>query len=82
MVHNIIDVKTPVGGVACHRRGLHSQVVRTRRESAGRGLEDRMIGIENAQSLVGLVAILLVCWAISENRKAFPWKLAIGALLL
>jgi CNT family concentrative nucleoside transporter len=41
-----------------------------------------MIGIENAQSLVGLVAILLVCWAISENRKAFPWKLAIGALLL
>ena len=41
-----------------------------------------MIGIENAQSLVGLGAILLVCWAISENRRAFPWKLAIGALLL
>jgi CNT family concentrative nucleoside transporter len=41
-----------------------------------------MIGIENTQSLVGLFAILLVCWVFSENRRRFPWKLAIGALLL
>ena len=37
---------------------------------------------ENAQSLVGLVFVLVVCWAISENRKRFPWKLVIGALVV
>jgi CNT family concentrative nucleoside transporter len=37
---------------------------------------------ENAQSLVGLAVILLLCWALSENRRLFPWKLAIGALLI
>jgi CNT family concentrative nucleoside transporter len=26
--------------------------------------------------------VLLVCWAVSENRRRFPWKLAIGAILL
>ncbi len=41
-----------------------------------------MIRLENAQSLVGLAAILLVCWGLSENRRKFPWKLAIGALVL
>ena len=39
-----------------------------------------MFRAENAQSLVGVVAIILACWAISENRRRFPWKLAIGAL--
>ena len=41
-----------------------------------------MFGMENAQSLVGLVLVIGFCWAISENRGRFPWKLAIGALLL
>ncbi len=41
-----------------------------------------MFRLENAQSLVGLVLTLLVCWAVSENRKRFPWRLAIGALAL
>ncbi|WP_309646314.1 Na+ dependent nucleoside transporter N-terminal domain-containing protein, partial [Phenylobacterium sp.] len=35
---------------------------------------------ENAQSLAGLAFILIVCWGISENRRTFPWKLAIGAI--
>jgi CNT family concentrative nucleoside transporter len=41
-----------------------------------------MFGPENAQSLVGIVLVLLVCWGLSEDRRRFPWKLAIGAILL
>src|SRR5689334_21453880 len=41
-----------------------------------------MFGLENAQSLVGVFAVLLICWAISENRGAFPWKLTIGAIVV
>ncbi|RAK56596.1 NupC/NupG family nucleoside CNT transporter [Phenylobacterium deserti] len=37
---------------------------------------------ENAQSLVGLVLTIGLCWLLSENRRRFPWKLAIGAVLL
>ena len=37
---------------------------------------------ENAQSLVGLVLILAVCWGLSENRERFPWKLVLGALAI
>ena len=39
-----------------------------------------MFGPENAQSLVGVVVTMAICWALSENRSAFPWRLAIGAL--
>lgn len=39
-------------------------------------------GPENAQSLVGIALVLAVCWAVSENRKRFPWKLAIGAIVV
>lgn len=39
-----------------------------------------MFGPENAQSLVGLALVLLACVAMSENRRRFPWKLAIGAI--
>jgi CNT family concentrative nucleoside transporter len=41
-----------------------------------------MFGPENAQSLVGVAAVIAFCWAISERRRAFPWKLAIGAILV
>src|SRR5688500_93486 len=41
-----------------------------------------MFGPENAQSLVGVAVILLVCWVLSENRGKFPWKLAIGAIVV
>lgn len=37
---------------------------------------------ENAQSLVGIVVVLLVCWALSEDRRRFPWKLTVGALVV
>lgn len=39
-----------------------------------------MFSLLNLQSLLGLVVIVAVCWAISENRRAFPWRLAIGAI--
>src|SRR5476649_2362165 len=39
-----------------------------------------MFGVENAQSLVGVFVTMGVCWALSEKRSAFPWKLAIGAI--
>ena len=41
-----------------------------------------MFSLLNLQSLFGLVVIVVVCWAISENRRAFPWRLAIGAVLV
>ena len=37
---------------------------------------------QNAQSLTGLLLTLAICWAISEDRRRFPWKLAIGAIAL
>jgi concentrative nucleoside transporter, CNT family len=39
-----------------------------------------MFGPENAQSLLGIVVTMAICWALSEKRSAFPWRLAIGAL--
>ncbi|MFL5294849.1 MAG: NupC/NupG family nucleoside CNT transporter [Phenylobacterium sp.] len=41
-----------------------------------------MFGPENAQSLVGVLSVLLICWALSENRRLFPWKLTLGAILV
>lgn len=39
-----------------------------------------MFRLENAQSTLGLVLVLVVCWALSEDRSRFPWRLALGAL--
>jgi CNT family concentrative nucleoside transporter len=41
-----------------------------------------MFRLENAQSLIGLALTIVVCWAVSENRGRFPWRLAIGAILV
>ncbi len=41
-----------------------------------------MFRLENAQSLVGIALTLLVCWALSEDRSRFPWRLALGALVV
>jgi CNT family concentrative nucleoside transporter len=41
-----------------------------------------MFGWENAQSLTGVFLSMAICWACSENRRRFPWKLAIGAILI
>ena len=40
-----------------------------------------MFGPQNAQSLVGVALVLAICWAVSEDRRRFPWKLAVGAIL-
>ncbi len=34
------------------------------------------------QSLLGIATIILVAWALSENRRAFPWRIVVGGLLL
>ncbi|MEJ6788518.1 nucleoside transporter C-terminal domain-containing protein [Brevundimonas sp. BR2-1] len=39
-----------------------------------------MFSLLNLQSLLGLVVIVAACWALSENRRAFPWRLTLGAL--
>ncbi|MDB5459915.1 MAG: Na+ dependent nucleoside transporter [Caulobacteraceae bacterium] len=39
-------------------------------------------GWENAQSLIGVALVMLVCWAWSEARERFPWRLAIGSILV
>jgi len=39
-----------------------------------------MFSFLNLQSLLGLVVIVAVCWAVSENRRAFPWRLTLGAV--
>ncbi|HEY2177244.1 MAG TPA: nucleoside transporter C-terminal domain-containing protein [Caulobacteraceae bacterium] len=39
-----------------------------------------MFGIENAQSLLGVMLIIGLCWAASDARGRFPWRLAIGAV--
>jgi hypothetical protein len=40
------------------------------------------IGWANAQSLFGLMVIVAVAWALSEDRRRFPWRLVIGASIL
>jgi CNT family concentrative nucleoside transporter len=39
-----------------------------------------MVGLQNAQSLIGLVSVMGLCWLVSENRRRFPWRLALGAV--
>jgi CNT family concentrative nucleoside transporter len=41
-----------------------------------------MFGLENAQSLVGVAAVLAICWALSEDRRRFPWRLTAGAIVV
>lgn len=42
-----------------------------------------MAAMQNLQGLIGLAAILLIAWSLSEDRKARPgWRWIAGALLL
>lgn len=41
-----------------------------------------MLKAENLQSLIGIVGVMAVCWLVSEDRKRFPIKLAIGSLIV
>ena len=38
--------------------------------------------MENLQSTVGFVAIMVVAWALSENRRAVAWRIIISGVLL
>lgn len=38
--------------------------------------------LDNARALLGLGLIILVCWGCSEDKRRFPWLLALGALAL
>jgi len=40
------------------------------------------LNLLNAQSLLGIMAVVGVCWLLSEAKRRFPWKLALGALLI
>lgn len=37
-------------------------------------------GLDNGRAVIGGALIVLLCWALSENRKVFPWRLALGAM--
>ena len=37
-------------------------------------------GWDNARAILGAGLIIALCWAMSENRKIFPWRLALGAM--
>lgn len=39
-------------------------------------------GFDNARALAGIAAIFAIAWALSENRKAFPWRIVLGAVAL
>ncbi|HRJ64377.1 NupC/NupG family nucleoside CNT transporter [Brevundimonas sp. UBA2416] len=39
-----------------------------------------MFSLLNLQSLLGLTVIVAACWGLSENRRAFPWRLTLGAV--
>jgi len=39
-----------------------------------------MFSLLNLQSLFGLVVIVAVAWGLSENKRAFPWRLTLGAV--
>ena len=34
------------------------------------------------RALVGMAALLALAWGLSENRRAIPWRVVIGGLLL
>lgn len=39
-----------------------------------------MFSILNLQSLLGLAVVVAACWGLSENKRAFPWRLTLGAV--
>lgn len=39
-------------------------------------------GWDNARALLGMALIFAIAWVLSENRKAFPWKLVLGAVAI
>ena len=38
--------------------------------------------LEKAIGILGIILILFLCWLLSENKKAFPWRMVIIGLSL
>ncbi len=38
--------------------------------------------MESFQSLIGVFGVMAICWIVSEDRGRFPFKLAVGSLLV
>ncbi len=41
-----------------------------------------MFGLDQVRSIVGFAVLFAIAWALSENRKAFPWRMAVVAVAL
>ncbi|MEM7460376.1 MAG: nucleoside transporter C-terminal domain-containing protein [Pseudomonadota bacterium] len=39
-------------------------------------------GWDNARAFLGIAMIFGIAWGLSENRKAFPWKIVLGAVAI
>lgn len=39
-------------------------------------------GFDNARALVGMALIFAMAWGLSENKRAFPWKIVLGAVVM
>jgi concentrative nucleoside transporter, CNT family len=39
-------------------------------------------GWDNARAILGLVVITGVAWLLSENKRKFPWKIVLGAVVM
>ncbi|MFN3211609.1 MAG: NupC/NupG family nucleoside CNT transporter [Henriciella sp.] len=39
-------------------------------------------GWDNARAILGIVMIFGIAWGLSSNRKAFPWKIVLGAVCI
>lgn len=39
-------------------------------------------GWDNARAFLGIAMIFGIAWGLSENKKAFPWKLVLGAVAI
>ena len=39
-------------------------------------------GWDNGRALLGIGVIFLVAWLVSENRRAFPWRVVLGATVM
>lgn len=37
-------------------------------------------GWDNARAILGIALIFAIAWGLSENKKAFPWKIVLGAV--
>lgn len=39
-------------------------------------------GWDNGRALLGILMIFAIAWGLSENKKAFPWKIVLGAVAM